>query len=92
MSKLELVARALSGGGWRSGSALARLQHRFGASILLLRKGDYDGVCWEIEKRRAGVGVWEYRLTGRTLVPYQPHSPYCCDCGSIRIAIRDDRQ
>lgn len=92
MSKLELVARALDGGRWLSGTLLAQLQHRFGSSILLLRKGDYDGRCWKIEKRRAGVGVWEYRFMGKTLEPYLPHSPRCLDCGSRRIAVRDDRQ
>lgn len=89
MRKIEAVAAALSNGQWLTSSMLARVQNRFGASILLLRKGDFDGRFWNIEKLR-GEYEWQYRLAGFT-DSYNPDSPQCLDCGSLNVRIRDDR-
>lgn len=90
MRKIELIAHRLSDGQWHSSGELARIQHRFGASILILRKGEFDQLYWEIEKRQAGVGVWHYRFVKKSKTPYKPQSPRCPTCGT-RMHVRDDR-
>lgn len=90
MKKIEAVANALRDGKWMTSSMLARVQNRFGASLLILRKGEFDGLHWVIEKLR-GEYEWQYRLSGFTET-YEPQSPRCLDCGSKRVQVRDDRR
>lgn len=91
MKKIDQVKALLSTREWVSGVALNRVQSRFGASILILRRGDNDGKCWVIEKRTNGFASWEYRLTGFA-ESYDTKSPHCLDCGSKRVFVRDDRR
>jgi hypothetical protein len=93
MTKLQQVAEILFKEQWVDNITLAAIQNRFGASILLLRQGKYDGYYWDIEKRLKDdeSKVWEYRLVG-FLQGDETQSPKCADCGSHNVIIRDDRK
>ena len=82
----------LSDGAWHTSEELAQAQNRFGSSLLILKKGDYDEMSWVIEKARADRRQWQYRLVCKTKEKYVPASPTCLDCGSHRVLVRDDRK
>jgi hypothetical protein len=91
MTNLEALANALEDRGWHLSTELAQVAgHRFGAQILLLRKGAHDDRCWDIKAERTDVkGVWRYRLEGFTS-SYTPKTPYCPKCGH-KLHVEDVR-
>jgi hypothetical protein len=92
MTRLESLASVLRDRQWHTNTDLATsVGHRFGAQLLQLRSGQYDGLQWKVQKERTTTkGIWRYQFIGRTSKPYKPQSPTCPNCGT-KLHIRDDR-
>ncbi len=93
-TRLQALASILVDQQWHTSTELAeKVSHRFGASILELRKGKHDGTCWVIEGEAIGGdddGEWRYRLVGYA-EDYKTKVPHCPKCGT-EMVIEDARR
>jgi len=86
-TKKEQILDLLQKYEWVYSPALADIQNRFGASILILRKEGH-----KIIGEPRGVGLWRYSHKGKSKKPYETAKLTCPECGFRGVPHRDARK